>query len=63
MTLSDFIFSAYSELLNSGWRMREIDGMDFIGFLRIRAWEAKQKKEKKKPRRKYIDEVWKSLKP
>lgn len=38
--------------------MCEIDSMDMIGFLRIRAWNAKQEKAKKEPRRCYIDEVW-----
>ena len=63
MTLSDFICSTYNDLLNSGWRMHEIDHMDFLGFLHIRAWSANHKKSTAKPRRAYIDEVWKSMKP
>jgi len=31
-------FIAYNSLLEDGWRMREIDQMDMLGFLRIRAW-------------------------
>ena len=29
--------------------MQEIDSMDMLGFLRVRAWNAQQKKEKQKP--------------
>lgn len=39
--------------------MGEIDGMDIMGFLKIRAWEARREKKKNQPRRAYIDEVWK----
>ena len=38
--------------------MQEIDGMDMIWFLKIRAWEAKKEKKKSAPKRMYIDEVW-----
>ena len=41
--------------------MSEIDGMDMLGFLRVRAWSAQ--KEKKQPCRAYIDQVWQTLKP
>ena len=34
--------------------MDEIDRMDLPGFLRIRAWNARQKQKKKEPRRRYI---------
>ena len=63
LTLADFIHSTYNSLLESGWRMQEIDGMDMPGFLRIRAWNAKKERKKKEPRRAYIDEVWGNLKP
>ena len=53
----------YNSLLEGGWRMSEIDSMDMLGFLRIRAWKAGQEKKKKEPRRAYIDEVWGNLKP
>ncbi len=43
--------------------MSEIDGMDMLGFLRVRAWNARKEKEKKQPHRAYIDQVWQSLKP
>ena len=43
--------------------MQEIDEMDMLGFLRIRAWNAKREEKKNKPRRAYIDEVWGNLKP
>ena len=43
--------------------MQEIDSMDMLGFLRIRAWNAQQEQKKKEPRRAYIDEVWSNLKP
>lgn len=59
MTLSDFIYGVYSDLMAGGWKMGEIDGMDIAGFLKVRAWEARREKKKKEPRRAYIDEVWK----
>ena len=62
-TLPEFIYSTYNNLLEGGWRMREIDDMDLLGFLRIRAWNAKNKREKQKPRRATIDTVWPGLKP
>lgn len=43
--------------------MSEIDQMDMLGFLRVRAWDAQRKKKKKEPRRAYIDEVWAQLEP
>ena len=43
--------------------MREIDEMDMLGFLRIRAWNARREQKKKEPRRAYIDEVWSHLTP
>lgn len=63
MTLPDFIYSTYNSLLEGGWRMSEIDSMDMLGFLRVRAWSARKEKEKKQPRHAYIDQVWQSLKP
>ena len=53
----------YNSLLEGGWRMSEIDDMDMLGFLSIRAWNAQREKKKKEPRRAYIDEVWSSLSP
>ena len=43
--------------------MDEIDRMDLPGFLRIRAWIARQEQKNKEPRRRYIDEVWPGVKP
>lgn len=42
--------------------MAEIDSMDMLGFLRIRAWHASREKKKKEPMYRYIDEVWPDLK-
>jgi len=42
--------------------MVEIDGMDMLGYLRIRAWHAGCESKKQQPRKKYIDEVWPNLK-
>ena len=44
-------------------RMKEIDETDLPGFLRLRAWAARRKSEKKKPRQRFIDEVWPRVKP
>ena len=49
--------------MKNGWRMKEIDEMDMLGFLRLRAWDAQREHEKKKPRQRFIDEVWPGLKP
>ena len=43
--------------------MDEIDRMNMQGFLKMRAWNARQNQKKKEPRQRYIDEVWSSLKP
>ena len=53
----------YNSLLEGGWRMNEIDSMDMLGFLGIRAWNARKEKKKKEPRRAFIDEVWGNLTP
>lgn len=49
--------------MESGWRMDEIDRMDMVGYLKLRAWNAQQDQQKKAPKRRYIDEVWSNLKP
>ena len=49
--------------MKSGWRMREIDEMDFLGFLRLRAWDAGREQKQKNPRRAYIDQVWQAMRP
>ena len=61
--MPEYVYSTYNTLLKSGWRMREIDEMDMLGFLRLRAWDAQHEIEKKKPKRAFIDEVWTSVKP
>ena len=43
--------------------MHEIDGMDMLGYLRIRAWKASREKTKREPVRRFIDEAWPSLRP
>jgi uncharacterized protein YbdZ (MbtH family) len=43
--------------------MKEIDEMDMLGFLHVRAWSANREKEMKAPKQRYIDEVWQDLKP
>ena len=43
--------------------MAEIDQMDMLGFLKLRAWNANRDKKKKEPRRAFIDEVWSGLTP
>ena len=43
--------------------MLEIDEMDMLGFLRVRAWNSNREKERAAPRERYIDEVWPGLKP
>ena len=58
MAHCNFKTQKYNSLLESGWRMDEIDHMDMPGFLKIRAWNAKREQEKKAPRQRYIDEVW-----
>ena len=49
--------------MSSGWKFDEIDRMDMLGFLSVRAWQARRENQKKTPRRAYIDEVWPGLKP
>jgi hypothetical protein len=43
--------------------MAEIDNMDMLGFLKIRAWSANRDRKKKEPRSRPIDEVWPTLRP
>lgn len=35
--------------MESGWKFDEIDRMDMLGFLRIRAWSAKRERKRKNP--------------
>ena len=43
--------------------MREIDEMDMLGYFQMRAWKARNEKEKAEPQHRYIDEVWGNVKP
>jgi len=43
--------------------MAEIDQMDMLGFLKIRAWNAKKEQKKKESKHAFIDEVWASVQP
>ena len=43
--------------------MKEIDEMDMLGFLRLRAWDPTREQEKKRPRQRFIDEVCPGVKP
>lgn len=43
--------------------MREIDEMDMLGFLKVRAWNSNHEHKKAEPKARYIDEVWPNLKP
>jgi hypothetical protein len=42
--------------------MGEIDDMDMLGFLKLRAWKAARDQKKSEPRRAYIDQIWPGLK-
>ena len=63
LTLPEFIYTTYNSLLENGWKMADIDGMDMLGYLKVRAWKAKRDQEKKAPVHRYIDEVWGNMKP
>ena len=63
MTLSDYIYATYNELLTAGWRMCDIDDMDLLGYLRVRIWAIKREKKKNEPKPQYIDQIWKTLQP
>lgn len=43
--------------------MQEIDEMDMLGFLEIRAWNANRKRSQVAPQKRFIDEIWPNLKP
>ena len=43
--------------------MKEIDDMDMLGFLRVRAWAIARKAKKAEPKKSFIDQVWPSVKP
>ena len=35
--------------MKNGWRMKEIDEMDMLGFLHLRAWDATREQGRKSP--------------
>ena len=43
LTLHDFIYFTYNSLLDAGWRMREIDEMDMLGFFEGAGMEQQQR--------------------
>lgn len=43
--------------------MAEIDQTDLLGFLRVRAWNARQNKKKSEPKPRFIDTVWPGVRP
>lgn len=43
--------------------MQEIDQMDMVGYLRVRAWKAGREKARKIHVRRFIDEAWPMLNP
>ena len=43
--------------------MQEIDEMDMLGFLKVRAWRSNNEHRKAEPKSRYIDEVCPNLKP
>lgn len=57
------MYQTYNQLLENGWHMKEIDEMDILGYLKIRAWKVQREEEKNKPVKRYIDDVWPGLKP
>lgn len=50
----------YNDLLQAGWRMKDIDEMDFIGFMSVRAWDlSREKGEIQTPDGKvFIDDIF-----
>ena len=43
--------------------MRDIDEMDMLGFLAMRAWKVQRETRKRESVRRCIDEVWPQLRP
>ena len=43
--------------------MKEIDEMDMLGFLKIRAWDAQREHSSQEPKAAFIDQVWSGAKP
>lgn len=47
-------------MMKNGWKMKDIDEMDFIGFLKVRAWQLNWDRRSKKTT---IDKAWPGLRP
>ena len=43
--------------------MKDIDEMDMVGYIKLRAWNANREKDKNMPRPNTIDNVWPGLRP
>ena len=58
-SLSDLAFMCYDSYMQSGRLPQEIDGTDICAWLRVCGWRAarRQKKEKKRVKQRFIDEV------
>ncbi len=61
--MPEYIYETYNILLKAGWRMHEIDQMDMLGFLKVRAWDAQREQQRLEPKNTFIDEVWPGLTP
>ena len=42
--------------------MKEIDEMDMLGFLKVRAWDAQREHVSQEPNVAFIDQVWPNMK-
>ena len=47
--------------MEAGWRFDDIDRMDMLGSLRVRAWKLHREKAEKAPKKAFIDQVWPDL--
>jgi hypothetical protein len=56
LTLPDYIYATYNDLLSAGWRMNDIVNMDMWAFSGT-AWRLTVRSSES-PKRRYIDEVW-----
>ena len=41
--------TTYHVLLKAGWRMSDIDDMDFLGWMRVMAYNANKKDKRTRP--------------
>ena len=59
--MPEYIYETYNILLKAGWRMHEIDQMDMLGFLKVRAWDAQKEQKHLEPKNTFIDEIWPAM--